>query len=112
MDKSNVINEKFDPERRAFIKTAAAALTLLPSAYIPVPAAAETGGKNAFKIGIIGSGRIGGTLGSLWVNAGHEVLFSSRHPEDLEELAERLGPRARAGMPVQCASVAAAHWAR
>jgi len=32
------------------------------------------------KIGIIGSGRIGGTMGEHWVKAGHEVLCSSRHP--------------------------------
>jgi len=49
------------------------------------------------KIGIIGSGHIGGTVGSLWVKAGHPVLFSSRHPEDLKDLVERLGPNARAG---------------
>ncbi|TLZ33478.1 MAG: oxidoreductase, partial [Gammaproteobacteria bacterium] len=29
------------------------------------------------KIGIIGAGHIGGTLASLWVKAGHEVLVSS-----------------------------------
>jgi predicted dinucleotide-binding enzyme len=51
----------------------------------------------ATKIGIVGSGRVGGTLGTLWVKAGHEVLLSSRHPEELKALAEGLGPRARAG---------------
>jgi len=56
------------------------------------------------KIGIIGSGRIGGTLGELWVKAGHEVLFSSRHPDQLKGLVERLGPRARAGMPGEAAA--------
>lgn len=38
------------------------------------------------KIGIIGSGHIGSTLGSLWVKAGHPVMFSSRHPEELASL--------------------------
>ncbi len=56
------------------------------------------------KIGIIGSGRIGGTLGELWVKAGHEVLFSSRHPDQLKGLVERLGPKARAGMPGEAAA--------
>ena len=37
------------------------------------------------------------------VKAGHEVLFSSRHPEELQELADGLGPRARAGMPRKAA---------
>ena len=45
------------------------------------------------KIGIIGSGNIGGTLGQHWAKAGHEVMFSSRHPEDLELLAEKVGAK-------------------
>ena len=49
------------------------------------------------KIGIIGSGNIGSTLGTLWVKAGHQVLFSSRHPENLKQLVDSLGPLARAG---------------
>ncbi len=49
------------------------------------------------KIGIIGSGNIGSTLGTLWVKAGHQVLFSSRHPENLKQLVDGLGSLARAG---------------
>jgi hypothetical protein len=41
------------------------------------------------KIGIIGSGAMGGTLGKLWVEAGHQVMFSSRHPQKLTGLSER-----------------------
>ena len=55
------------------------------------------------KIGIIGAGHIGGTLASLWVKAGHEVLVSSRHPEQLKALVSSLGPRARAGTPREAA---------
>jgi 8-hydroxy-5-deazaflavin:NADPH oxidoreductase len=51
------------------------------------------------KIGIIGTGHIGGALAKLWVQAGHEVLISSRHPEELKSLAAALGPRARVGTP-------------
>lgn len=51
------------------------------------------------KIGIIGTGHIGGTLARLWVAAGHEVLISSRHPDELKALAASLGPRARVGTP-------------
>ena len=43
------------------------------------------------KIGIIGSGNIGGTLGQHWAKAGHEVMFSSRHPEELKPMAEKVG---------------------
>jgi len=49
------------------------------------------------KIGVIGSGKIGGTIGGLWVKAGHPVLFSSRHPEELKPLVDGLGPLAKAG---------------
>ncbi|HEX8012415.1 MAG TPA: NAD(P)-binding domain-containing protein, partial [Casimicrobiaceae bacterium] len=49
------------------------------------------------RIGAIGSGNIGGTIGGLWVKAGHPVLFSSRHPDQLKDLVSGLGPLARAG---------------
>jgi len=49
------------------------------------------------KIGVIGSGNIGSAVGGLWVKAGHSVLFSSRHPENLKQLIDELGPLARAG---------------
>src|ERR1041385_4463848 len=49
------------------------------------------------KIGTVGSGNIGSTLGTLWIKSGHPVLFSSRHPEELKSLAEGLGPLARTG---------------
>jgi predicted dinucleotide-binding enzyme len=56
------------------------------------------------KIGIIGTGRIGGALARHWVNAGHEVFMSSRHPEELEPLAKELGPRAHVGTPREAAA--------
>src|SRR5436190_18050064 len=55
------------------------------------------------KIGIIGAGHIGGTLAKLWVAAGHEVLVSSRHPDELAPLVKELGPKARAGTPAEAA---------
>src|SRR2546425_3279837 len=49
------------------------------------------------RIGIIGSGMIGGTLGKLFATAGHEVALSnSRGPDSLRELVEGIGPNARA----------------
>lgn len=51
------------------------------------------------KIGFIGSGNIGGTIGELFAKAGHEVLFSSRNPDELKPLVARVGSRARAGTP-------------
>ncbi|GAB3396267.1 NADPH-dependent F420 reductase [Azotobacter armeniacus] len=57
----------------------------------------------AMRIGVIGAGSLGGTVGRLWVKAGHEVMFSSRHPEELESMARELGPRASVGQPAQAA---------
>lgn len=48
-------------------------------------------------VGLIGSGRIGGTVARLAVAAGHQVLLSnSRGPDTLRDLAAELGPLARA----------------
>src|SRR5207247_8165244 len=49
------------------------------------------------KIGVIGSGKIGSTLGGLWIKAGHEVMFSDRDAETAKRVASELGPRARTG---------------
>lgn len=84
--------------RREFLLAAAAGLALGCLPHVSV--ARERG----LKIGIIGAGKIGGTLGALWVRAGHEVLLSSRHPERLKDLAARLGQRARAGFPREAAA--------
>jgi predicted dinucleotide-binding enzyme len=51
------------------------------------------------KIGIVGSGQIGGLIRKLWSQAGHEVLFSSRHPQEVGGLVEQAGDGARAGTP-------------
>ena len=45
------------------------------------------------KIGIIGSGNIGGNLGKHWAKAGHDVMFSSRHPEELQSMADEVGAK-------------------
>lgn len=49
--------------------------------------------RKIMKIGIVGSGNIGGNLGKHWVKAGHEVMFSSRHPEDLKLMADEVGAK-------------------
>jgi 8-hydroxy-5-deazaflavin:NADPH oxidoreductase len=78
-----------------------AALSLC--AVIAAPRDARPAGETPLKIGIIGAGKIGGTLAELWVKAGHEVLISSRHPDELQGLARSLGPKARAGTPREAA---------
>lgn len=56
------------------------------------------------RIAVIGAGSHGGTIGQLWVKAGHEVMFSSRNPAELEALVKQLGPLASAGTPQQAAT--------
>src|SRR5215468_4356971 len=83
-----------DRKRRALL---GAGGTLLLGALWPAHAPAQTAGGGKAKIGVIGSGKIGGTIGGLWVKAGHSVFFSSRHPEELKPLTDSLGPLAKAG---------------
>jgi predicted dinucleotide-binding enzyme len=70
------------------------------------------------RIGILGSGLMGGKLGRLFARAGHEVVFSySRRRKKLEELARDAGGHARAGTPTEAARDAdalllAVHWSR
>ncbi|AWN43707.1 NADPH-dependent F420 reductase [Methylobacterium durans] len=84
--------------RSDITRRAALALAL---GLLALPAHAQEAGTKPLRIGIIGAGKIGGTIGTLWVRAGHEVMFSSRHPEELKGLVEGLGARARAGTPAE-----------
>jgi predicted dinucleotide-binding enzyme len=63
--------------------------------------AASAGG---LKIGIIGSGNIGGTLARHWVRAGHDVMISGLDAEALKPLAAELGSHARIGTPREAAA--------
>jgi 8-hydroxy-5-deazaflavin:NADPH oxidoreductase len=56
------------------------------------------------RIGVIGSGRIGSTIGGLWLKAGHEVMFSDRDAETAKRVAQELGARARSGTPREAAA--------
>jgi len=82
------------PTRRAALSLAGgAALTVHPLVGL-----AQTGpAGQPVKIATIGAGREGGALGALFVKAGHPVMFSSRHPEQLKDLVAGLGALAKAG---------------
>jgi hypothetical protein len=55
-------------------------------------------------VGILGSGLMGGKLGTVLARAGHEVIFSyARSKEKLKRLARAAGPNARAGTPAEAA---------
>jgi 8-hydroxy-5-deazaflavin:NADPH oxidoreductase len=78
----------------------AAALCILPIAARMVRAADSP----AMKIGIIGSGHVGGALGTVWAKAGNEVMFSSLNLDNDKKLAAEVGPNARAGTPQAAAA--------
>ena len=73
-------------KRRVFLIAAAATMV--------APAFAQS---KPMKIGIIGSGRIGTTFGTLWAKAGHEVMFSDRDADAVKRAVDAVGARARAG---------------
>ena len=83
-------HDSVNRERRAVLRAGGA---LVLAALWPLRASAQS----KLRIGVIGSGRIGGTIGGLWVKAGHPVLFSSRHPDELKDLVAGLGELAKAG---------------
>ena len=91
--------------RREFLQTAAGGAAFLALALSPLAALAQAQGRPP-KIGTVGAGRIGGTLGTQWVKAGHAVFFSSRHPEKLKGMVDELGPLARAGTPADAIAFA------
>jgi predicted dinucleotide-binding enzyme len=92
-------NNKFLPRTLIGRRRIAKLLSLLAAfAFLPMVAFAQAPvGTAPLKIGIIGSGNIGSTVGTLWAKAGHQVMFSSRNPGNLRQLVDGLGPLARAG---------------
>lgn len=70
------------------------------------------------RIGVLGSGLMGGKLGTIFAWAGHDVVFSySQSERKLKRLAREAGERARAGPPAEAAResqvlLLAVHWSR
>src|SRR5438094_10310234 len=70
------------------------------------------------RVGILGSGLMGGKLGTIFARAGHEVVFSyARSEQKLKKLARDAKCKARAGTPREAAQTAdavllAVHWSR
>jgi predicted dinucleotide-binding enzyme len=84
--------------RRAILALLAASL---PLASLAADAPKTT---HPLKIGIIGTGDIGGALARHWGAAGHELLISSRNPEKLRALAREIGPNVTVGTPREAAA--------
>ena len=70
------------------------------------------------RIGILGSGLMGGKLGTIFAKAGHDVVFSyARSRRKLNRLAREAGSSATAGTPGEAPENAdvlllAVHWSR
>src|SRR2546428_2980688 len=70
------------------------------------------------RIGILGSGLMGGKLGTIFARAGHDVVFSyARSEQKLKRLAREAKGNTRAGTPADAAREAdalllAVHWSR
>lgn len=90
--------------RRSFGKGLLIAGVAALSATLPTLAFASVKTDKPLKIGIVGAGKIGGSVGVLWAKAGHEVFFSSRNPEQLGDLVSQAGATARVGTPAEAAA--------
>ena len=98
------MNKKSTTPRRKFLKhlmISGPSLWVLPI-FLNAPLSYAQS-STPLKIGIIGSGRIGGSVGLRWAEAGHEILFSSRNPDQLADLVAQGGPNCQAGYPQEAA---------
>lgn len=89
--------------RHGSFRTRWALVALTATVFLATIAAAAGDTGPPVRIGIIGTGKIGAALAQLWVRSGHDVMISSRHPEELASLAAKLGSHARVGTPAQAA---------
>src|SRR6266853_4101652 len=89
-----------------------------PSRARVTPKRWRNGRVSEMRVGILGSGLMGGKLGTLFARAGHEVVFSyARREQKLKRLAREAKGKARAGTPAEAAENAdtlllAVHWSR
>jgi len=87
--------------RRDILKAAGAIAAFNPLLLAKVAVGA---GNDKVKIGVIGSGNVGSSLGRVWANAGHPVMFASRNLDHDKQLAAGIGTNARAGTPSEAAA--------
>jgi predicted dinucleotide-binding enzyme len=93
--------------RHSFVNTLSGVCAAMMSLGAMAPGAALAADQSAtpkqIRIGVIGAGWLGGTVGSQWAKAGYEVKFSSRHPDELKSMTSQLGPNATVGTPREAA---------
>lgn len=71
------------------------ALALATSGLAGTAAAAEDASQRQ-TIAMIGAGNMGSALGRLWAAAGYEVIFATRHPDELDDVVASAGHGAEA----------------
>jgi predicted dinucleotide-binding enzyme len=91
-----------DPGRRELLKATSLVATL--SVFPLTARLVSAADSRKWKIGIIGSGHVGRALGTVWANAGNEVMFSSRNLDNDKKIAAEVGAGARAGSPQEAAA--------
>lgn len=87
------------PSRRRFLQLSGAM-----AAVMSLPFAGRAADSKSLRVGVIGSGKVGGGIGRAWVIAGHEVMFSSRNLDSDKALATEIGKGASAGTPKEAAT--------
>ena len=88
----------------AVLRMMFAALALVMAATSARADAPVSKTSHPMKIGIIGAGEIGSALARHWGAAGHQLMISSRHPEELQSLAKEIGPNVKVGTPREAAA--------
>jgi predicted dinucleotide-binding enzyme len=91
-------------QRRTLFKLVAALAAGAGLNAFGLAARAAGADANRMKIGLVGTGRVGGTLATVWAKAGHELLLSSRNLDDDRVLAAKLGAAVRAGTTREAAA--------
>lgn len=90
--------------RRRELLAAATAVFMLAALPFAAQGASPPAAAAKPKIGLIGSGNVGGNLGRVWARAGYAVMFSSKDIEADRKLAADVGSGARAGTPQEAAA--------
>jgi 8-hydroxy-5-deazaflavin:NADPH oxidoreductase len=88
---------------KSFRILSAIALVAVTTASLLAPPATSAESRT-LRIGVIGTGNIGGTLATHWAHAGHELVISGLDPEALKPLAAKLGAKVRVGTPREAAA--------
>ena len=89
-------NDSLPSRGRLGVALRAALIAVFGLSLAALPAL-TAGAADSMKIGIVGAGKMGGTLAALWAKAGHEVMISSRHPDELKAEAQKMGPNVHVG---------------